>query len=135
MNQEKKPGEIYCQSCGNLISEKAIMCPKCGSMVKSIPRTVPTEDRINPMAIISLITGIVSAPCGWVWGAGLPFAIAAIVLGILDLKNINKGVSSSRGKGFDIAGIICGGFSIFTFIVYIIFFIFIISEASVGYSY
>ncbi|GAG61593.1 unnamed protein product, partial [marine sediment metagenome] len=69
MNQGKKPDEIYCQSCGNLISEKAVMCPKCGFMVKSIPRTVTIGDRINPMAIISLITGIVSLPCGWLWGA------------------------------------------------------------------
>ncbi|GAH58314.1 unnamed protein product [marine sediment metagenome] len=128
MNQGKKPDEIYCQSCGNLISEKAVMCPKCGFMVKSIPRTVAIGDRINPMAIISLITGIVSLPCGWLWGAGIVFAIPAIILGILDLRNINKCKSSSRGKGFDIAGIVCGGLSIFSFIIVIVLFLIGISS-------
>ncbi len=121
VNDEKK-GK-YCQNCGNLMDEKAVMCPKCGVMVKDAVPKVGKEDRVGPMAIISLVTGIVSLPCGWFWGAGLLFAIAAIVLGILDLKSINEGRSGSQGRGFDIAGIVCGGLSALSFVVVIVLFI------------
>ncbi len=111
----------YCQNCGNLISVKAVMCPKCGFMVNNVTQTINKKDRVNPMAITSLVTGIVSLPCGWAWGAGIVLAIAAVVLGILDLRNINEGKSSSKSKGFDIAGIACGGVGIFIFIIFIVF--------------
>ncbi len=45
---------------------------------------------------------------------GLP--IAAIVCGIIDLKRIMRGKCTSKGKGFDIAGIALGSVFIFAFI-------------------
>ncbi len=117
-NNEKK-GK-YCQNCGSLIDEKAVMCPKCGAIVGDITQKKDEkEKKPGPMAIISLIAGIVSMPCGWFWGVGLIFAVVAIVLGILDLKSIKEGKSDSQGRGFDITGIVCGGVGILIFIIFI----------------
>jgi predicted RNA-binding Zn-ribbon protein involved in translation (DUF1610 family) len=123
MEDKKNNGEKikYCQNCGSPIDKEAVVCPKCGVMIKSITREKAEEEkRPSPMAIISLVAGIMSLPCGFLWGTGILFAIAAVVLGILDLKNINAGKSESIGKGFDIAGIVCGGVGILIFIGIII---------------
>lgn len=119
MEDKKSNGEKikYCQNCGSPIDKEAVVCPKCGVMVGSIPRKKAEEEKKpSPMAIISLVAGIMSLPCGFLWGVGILFAIAAVVLGIMDLKNINAGKSDSIGKGFDIAGIVCGGAGILIFI-------------------
>ena len=55
----------------------------------------------NGFAIASMVLGIVSLVLFCIWEIAIPCAIAAIVLGIIQLK--------SRGKnGMAIAGIICG---------------------------
>jgi hypothetical protein len=52
----------------------------------------------NPsgLSIAALITGLTGVP------------IVPIILGAIDLINIKNGTSSSKGKGFDIAGIVLG---------------------------
>ena len=47
---------------------------------------------------------------------------AAIVCGSIDLKRVNKGLNSNKGKGLDIAGIILGSIGI----LYIIFVLIIV---------
>jgi uncharacterized membrane protein YvbJ len=130
MNDQIKDKRIgkYCQNCGALIDEKAIICPKCGAMVNSFTQKVNKNKKASSKAIISLVLGILSLSCGWFWGSGLVFAITAITLGILDLKSISKRKSSSIDKGLDIAGIVCGGLSILSFFIFIIFIFGITSE-------
>ncbi|MBM3705912.1 MAG: hypothetical protein FJW66_05235 [Actinobacteria bacterium] len=36
-------------------------------------------------------------------------AIAAVTCGGIDLKRVKSGISTKKGKGFDIAGIVLGG--------------------------
>jgi len=61
------------------------------------------------MAIVSLVLGIVAILCCWIPFFNFLLGIAAAVLGIIELKNINKGVSSGKGKVMAIIGIVLGG--------------------------
>ena len=85
---------------------------------------VGSEDRPGPMAIISLICGILSVLCHCVPFAGsfigFALSVAAIVLGIIEIRKIGKGESSSRGRGMAIAGIILGAVGIIFGIIWAI---------------
>jgi hypothetical protein len=69
---------------------------------------VGSEERPGPMAIIALICGILSLLCCAVPGLGFILSIAALVLGIIEIKRIERNESSANGKGMAIAGIILG---------------------------
>jgi hypothetical protein len=69
---------------------------------------VGSEDRPGPMAIIALICGILSILCCAVPGLGFILSIAALVLGIIEIKRIGRNESSIKGKGMATAGIILG---------------------------
>ena len=77
---------------------------------------VGAEERPGPMAIVALICGILSVLCHCVPVAGsfigFVLSVAAIVLGILEIRKIGKGESSEKGKGMAIAGIILGAVGI-----------------------
>ena len=50
------------------------------------------------------------------WG-GFGLAIAAVVCGSIDLKRIQSGRCSRKGRGFDIAGIAMGGIPLLSLLV------------------
>ena len=95
------------------------------------------QEKYSKLSIASLITGILTYICVFPmylileWGAFgkmtgpmiylflLGLAIAAIVCGSIDLKKIMRGQCSSKGKGFDIAGIILGSVFIFA-VIYLV---------------
>ena len=85
---------------------------------------VGSEDRPGPMAIIALICGILSVLCHCIPVAGafigFVLSIAAIVLGIIEIKKIGRGESSPKGKGMAIAGIILGAVGILFGIIWMI---------------
>ena len=85
---------------------------------------VGSEDRPGPMAIIALICGILSVLCHCVPVAGsfigFVLSVAAIVLGIIEIKKIGRGDSSAKGKGMAIAGIILGAVGIIFGIIWVI---------------
>jgi hypothetical protein len=64
--------------------------------------------RPDPLAIVSLVLGILSVPSCCCWGSGGLFAIAAVVTGILGLKRIRSTPQAWSGGGMAIAGIVCG---------------------------
>jgi hypothetical protein len=68
--------------------------------------------RFSPLAIIAMITGILSIPtcfCScFAPGLNSPLAITAIVCGILGLQRIKADPNNFRGTGFAIAGICTG---------------------------
>ena len=94
-------------------------------------------EKFRKLSITSLITGILTYICVFPmyllleWGAFgkitgpiiylflLGLAIAAIVCGSIDLIRIIRGQCSSKGKGFDIAGIILGSVFIFA-VIYLV---------------
>lgn len=74
------------------------------------PYQTRAPKRANPLAIVSLITGIISIVLCWMpYGYGfipLLLAIGSIVLGVLGLKFARN--NNNSGKGLAIAGLICG---------------------------
>ncbi len=80
---------------------------------------VGSEERPGPMAIGALICGILSLLCGWIPVVGFVLSVAAIVLGIIEVKRIGRGEGSEKGKGMSIAGIILGGVGIVFGIIWI----------------
>ncbi len=77
---------------------------------------VGSEERPGPMAIVALICGILSVLCHCVPIAGsfigFFLSVAAIVLGIIEIKRIGRGEGSVKGKGMALAGIILGAVGI-----------------------
>ena len=71
------------------------------------------QPRFSPLAIISLITGILSVPtcfCScFAPGINSPLAIAGLVCGILAMNKIRAAPQMWKGTGMAIAGIVLGG--------------------------
>ena len=66
---------------------------------------IPNADaKTSPQALWSLILGILSITCLWIFGS-----IPAIILGILGLKKVDQSQGALKGRGLAIAGIITGG--------------------------
>lgn len=101
----------------------------------------PPAQKTNPLAIVSMILGIVSLVfaivlCCCAPGVNMPFAIASVVTGILQLKS----TTNQNGRGMAKAGIITGSISAALFIIelvlYVFFFIMqIITEESTSSYY
>ena len=72
--------------------------------------------KFSPLAIISLITGIVSIPtcfCScFAPGINSPLAISGLVCGILALNKIRAAPQMWKGTGMAIAGLVTGGVGI-----------------------
>lgn len=73
--------------------------------------------RTEPLALPTLICGILSIPAMFCCYAGVPLAIASVVMGIIALGKISSHPEQNEGKGMVIAGMICAGFSILMLIL------------------
>jgi uncharacterized membrane protein len=60
----------------------------------------------NPMAVASLVCGIVSLVGGLICFFGALAAVPGLVLGIVGLNRINRSNGMEKGKGLAIAGIV-----------------------------
>jgi hypothetical protein len=60
----------------------------------------------NPLAIVSMILGIISIPSCCCWFVGAPIAVAGLVLGIISMQKIRGNPQAWRGGGMAIAGVI-----------------------------
>ena len=70
-----------------------------------------TNERRGTLAVLALIFGIAAIVISWapfVNVLSFLLAIAAMVLGAIEIKRIDRGSSSPKGKGFAITGIILG---------------------------
>jgi len=65
--------------------------------------------RFNPLAITSLILGILSIPGCCCWFLGAPMAVAGLVLGIVGMGKIRSDPQQWKGSEMAIAGIVCAG--------------------------
>jgi hypothetical protein len=69
---------------------------------------MPGGPRPDPLAIVSLILGVLSVPFCCCWASGVLTSAAALVLGILGLRRIRSNPQVWSGGGMAIAGIVCG---------------------------
>ncbi len=73
------------------------------------------EQSPSGLSIAALVTGI------------LGLGIVPIILGAVDMSRIKSGMSSDKGKGFDIAGIVLGSISIIVGIIVVIIWIVVLA--------
>ena len=103
---------MFCQNCGAEISDKAVVCVKCGV---AVPRYVPTASSDDDPAIRMLVpvgrTGT-SIAAGYLGLFSLiPFVgVLALILGIIAIVDINKH-PEKHGLGRAWFGAIMGGLS------------------------
>jgi hypothetical protein len=65
--------------------------------------------KTHPLAITSMILGIISIPACCCWFASGPMAVTGLVLGIVALSKIKASNGMYKGGGMAIAGIVCSG--------------------------
>jgi hypothetical protein len=68
--------------------------------------------KFHPLAITSMILGILSIPTCCCWFAGSPLSIAGLVLGIIAMTKIRANPTMLKGGGMAIAGIVCSSVGI-----------------------
>lgn len=74
-----------------------------------------SNEKRGTLAVLALIFGIAAIVTSWVPFVNflsLLLAIAAMVIGVVELKRIDRGTSSSAGRGFTITGIILGALAV-----------------------
>jgi hypothetical protein len=72
----------------------------------------PVGPRPNPMAIASMVLGILSIPSCCCTFVATPLSIAAVILGIVAMQKIKAEPQNWTGQGMAIAGIVTGGFGV-----------------------
>lgn len=77
--------------------------------VKGLDQTLPT---------ISLILGILSFVLFCCYG-GIPLGLAAVITGYIGMNNANKNPMNYGGKGLAIGGLILGGITLITSILFL----------------
>ena len=83
------------------------------------------DEKKGTLAVLALVFGIAGIVISWIPIAGylgFPLSIAAIIMGAVELSKINKGTSSSSGKGFAITGLVLGIIAIVLSVVFSIIF-------------
>lgn len=76
----------------------------------------PPVNKDNPLAISSMVMGILSMPLmGCCFYFGLPLALAAIATGVISLRNQKASPEGTGSRAIAIAGIVCGGIGLVMF--------------------
>ena len=81
----------------------------------------------NRIAIASLVLGIVSIVCCWVWYVGCVIAIAGLALGIIAIQDEKPGES-----GLSLAGIITSSVGLFLSVMVVFFLILAFSSGEMS---
>ena len=89
------------------------------------PTYQPHKDQ--SLAIIALITGILSVIIGWACCMFIPLSIIAVITGLLGMQKVSSG--TGEGYGMAVTGVILGGG---TMLLYGAFFAYIYFEAQSG---
>ena len=83
-----------------------------------------SKNKVSGLAITALVLGIVGVFCSWAFAWMIPLnfvlGIAALVIGIIAFKKISAGISSLKGRGIALVGIILGSVTIIVAIIYLI---------------
>lgn len=88
---------------------------RAGGYFQSEPPMISSMAKTDGMAIAALVLGILSPLC-----CGLVSGLPAIILGIVGMNKIKESNGRLTGKGFCIAGIICGSAGIVFMILLVV---------------
>jgi len=118
---ELPEGSRFCGNCGKSIDEptgqpQAPSPPPSaspppsqqGSYYSAPPGGPADEEKMHPLAIVSLVAGILSIPMCCCWGGGALPGIVAVITGFMAMSQINQD-PLMKGRGLAIAGLVCGG--------------------------
>jgi hypothetical protein len=111
--------KYQCPNCKSPVIEGDKTCQKCGEKL--------FWEKYRVLSIIALVIGILATVTERLLFRTIPItlpgdvdiifiyitpvlSIVAVVCGSIDLKRIQSGCYSSKGGGFDVAGITLGGF-------------------------
>jgi len=76
----------------------------------------PMGPQLNPLAIASMVLGILSIPTCCCAFIGTPLSIAAVVLGIVSMGKIKNQPQAWKGTGLAITGIVTGSVGVLLWI-------------------
>lgn len=79
--------------------------------LSALPSYTPAQ-RTNPLAIASLVCGILATTVCMCCCYGLPFNLVGVILGLIALSQINNAPGREGGKGIAIAGLVLSLLSI-----------------------
>lgn len=116
--QEELP--TYTESFGNAYSYEA---PVYEGATASEPK------KLIGLSIASMVLGILSIVCCWIWYLGGFFALVGLVLGIISM------VKKCSGKGMAVAGIICSAIGLIISAVMIVIVIAGVASSAASSSY
>lgn len=124
---------VFCKFCGYKITDNANFCPSCGKAFNEIPlkQSIDTRNGVKHrsqgnqkqgLATASLIFGIIALLSSFIPFITLPCALTAQILGKSSIKQKLGGKSNAKlgMKLANIAAIICAGFVILEFVVFLI---------------
>lgn len=98
---------MFCKNCGAEISDKSVVCPKCGVPVVDGP--YPTQNPVQLAKAPNSISGFVCSLAGlFVPFLGLALSIVGLVLCSKGQEAVRKNPNAYSGTGFLTAGIILG---------------------------
>lgn len=112
---------IYCMICSVLPAQP--VQPPYPVYPQPVPYYTPTPPT-NGLAIASLVTGVLSIFFGACYGSGIAFAIAALITGIIGMRQIKQN-SGTGGSGLALTGIITGAVGVLFGLLWILFYIFL----------
>lgn len=112
---------IFCMICSVLPAQP--VQPPYPVYPQPVHYHTPTPPT-NGLAIASLVTGVLSIFFGACYGSGIAFAIAALITGIIGMKQIKQN-SYSAGSSLALTGIITGAVGILFGLLWILFYIFL----------
>ena len=98
--------------------------PTAGPLLGTPPvalAPIPTVRRANPMAVTSLVMGLLAITCGCCCCYGFPFNVLGILFGILAWMQINRAPAVESGRELAIAGLILSVLSLFFSVILSLF--------------
>ncbi|MBT3890445.1 MAG: DUF4190 domain-containing protein [Planctomycetaceae bacterium] len=81
----------------------------------TIPQALVGSRKDQALAIVALVTGILSVTVGCICFSFLPLALTAIVTGVLGMRKVSQG--TGEGYGMALTGVILGSLTMLTYAV------------------
>lgn len=111
----------HCPKCGRSCRDNDIFCFHCGYKFNEQQQNVGATDRTgnyyNPIAVASLVIGIVSMITFCFGKFGFMMSVLAAALGFIARNSLKNPDSGEKGRGFAYAGITLGILSLVLVII------------------